>query len=303
MKSVTALQYYAEPGPMTTGGSYANYLESASSGIGELAAIVQQLFVYDVVAKDFYGFDLPKQRGDEIHLRSVESLLERLIQLDDAPLAQPRSLDKRAIGRCHHFALMTVAVLRAHGISARARCGFGAYFNPPQFEDHWVCEYWDAAERRWVLADTQLDAVWIGKLQIQHDVLDVPRDRFLTAANAWKQCRDGKLDPARFGISFVQLHGLWFVAGSLIRDLASLNKVEMLPWDSWGEQPGPNTTLDGSQLRFFDQIADMTSDVDRSFDALREKYANDDRLRVPQKVFNGLKQRMEPVDLSLRRSS
>ena len=215
----------------------------------------------------------------------------------------PRSLDKRAIGRCHHFALMTVAVLRAHGISARARCGFGAYFNPPQFEDHWVCEYWDAAERRWVLADTQLDAVWIGKLQIQHDVLDVPRDRFLTAANAWKQCRDGKLDPARFGISFVQLHGLWFVAGSLIRDLASLNKVEMLPWDSWGEQPGPNTTLDGSQLRFFDQIADMTSDVDRSFDALREKYANDDRLRVPQKVFNGLKQRMEPVDLSLRRSS
>lgn len=189
-------------------------------------------------------------------------------------------------------------MLRAHGIPARARCGFGAYFNPPQFEDHWVCEYWDAGERRWVLADTQLDAVWIEKLQIKHDVLDVPRDRFLTAADAWKQCRTGKLDPARFGISFVQLHGLWFVAGSVIRDLASLNKMEMLPWDSWGAQPAPETALDDSQLRFFDEIADMTFDVDNSFAACHEKYANDDRLRVPQKVFNGLKQRMESMELS-----
>jgi hypothetical protein len=295
MKHTSVLEYYAEAGPMTTGGSHDGYLASAPSSIRELAQTVQKLFLYDVVAKDFYGFDVPKQRADEIHLRSTESLLDRIIQLDDAPLAEPRSLDKRTIGRCHHFALMTVAVLRAHGISARARCGFGAYFNTPQFEDHWVCEYRDAGERRWVLVDTQLDAVWIDKLDIQHDVLDVPRDRFLTAADAWKQCRTGKIDPERFGISFVQLHGLWFVAGSLVRDLAAVNKMEMLPWDSWGAQPEPLAKLDDAQLRFFDEIAAITCD-DVSFNAARERYAEDDRLRVPQKVFNGLKQRMESVE-------
>jgi hypothetical protein len=280
---------------MTNGGSHRGYLESAPSGIRELAQTVQQLFLYDVVAKDFYGFDVPKQRADEIHLRSTEALLDRIIQLDDATLAQPRSLDKRTIGRCHHFALTTVAVLRAHGIAARARCGFGAYFNPPQFEDHWVCEYWDAGERRWVLADTQLDAVWIEKLGIEHDVFDVPRDQFLTAADAWKQCRAGKMDPEKFGISFVQLHGLWFVAGSLVRDLAAVNKVEMLPWDSWGAQPQPGTELDNPQLRFFDEIAGLSGDVDATFDVARQKYAEDDRLRVPPQVFNGLKQRTETV--------
>jgi hypothetical protein len=300
MKRADILEYYAVTGPMTAGGLHAGHLQSAPSGIRELAATVQQLFLYDVVAKDFYGFDVPGQRADEIHLRSTEALLDRILQLDGAPLAQPRPLDKRTIGRCHHFALMTVAVLRAHGIPARARCGFGAYFNPPQFEDHWVCEYWDAGERRWILADTQLDAVWIEKLGVKHEVLDVPRDRFLIAADAWQQCRMGKLDPARFGISFVQLHGLWFVAGSLLRDLASVNKMEMLPWDSWGAQPEPNSRLDDSRLRFFDDIAAMTCDVDRSFDAVREKYAADDRLRVPQTVFNGLKQRMESVDESGR---
>jgi hypothetical protein len=280
---------------MTNGGSHRGYLASAPSSIRELAQTVQQLFLYDVVAKDFYGFDVPKQRADEIHLRSTEALLDRIIQLDDAPLAQPRSLDQRTIGRCHHFALTTVAVLRARGIAARARCGFGAYFNPPQFEDHWVCEYWHAGERRWVLADTQLDAVWIEKLGIEHDVLDVPRDQFLTAADAWKQCRAGKMDPEKFGISFVQLHGLWFVAGSLVRDLAAMNKVEMLPWDSWGAQPQPGTELDDSQLRFFDEIAALSGDVDASLDIARQKYAEDDRLRVPSQVFNGLKQRTETV--------
>jgi hypothetical protein len=300
MKRADILEYYAEAGPMTTGGLHRGYLESAPTGMRELAATVQQLFLYDVVAKDFYGFDVPRQRADEIHLRSTEALLDRIIQLDDAPLSQPRSLDKRTIGRCHHFVLMTVAVLRAHGFPARARCGFGTYFNPPQFEDHWVSEYWDAGDRRWVLADTQLDAVWIEKLEVRHDVLDVPRDQFLTAADAWKQIRMGKLDPARFGISFVQLHGLWFVAGSLLRDLASVNKMEMLPWDSWGAQPEPDARLDDSQLRFFDEIAAITHDVDGSFDAVRERYAEDDRLRVPQTVFNGLKQRMEFVEESGR---
>ena len=35
--------------------------------------------------------------------------------------------------------------------------------------------------------------------------------------------------------------------------------------------------------------------LDESLDAARERYAKDDRLRVPQEVFNGLKQRMESV--------
>jgi hypothetical protein len=297
MERADILKYYADAGAMTTGGTHDSYLRSAPSGIRELAATVQQLFIYDVVAKEFYGFDVPRQRTDEIHLRSTEALLDRIIQLDDSPLVRPRSVDKRTIGRCHHFALMTVAVLRAHGIAARARCGFGAYFNPPQFEDHWVCEYWDPDERRWVLADTQIDAVWIEKLGIRYDVLDVPRDQFLTAADAWNKCRIGKLDPEKFGISFVQLHGLWFVAGSLVRDLAAVNKVEMLPWDSWGVQPKPEAELDNSQLRLFDEIAAITGNVDTSFDAVREKYAKDDRFRVSQRVFNSLRQSMETVSM------
>ena len=45
------------------------------------------------------------------------------------------------MGVCHHFALLMTAMLRAKGIPARYRCGFGAFFNAPYFEDHVLCEF------------------------------------------------------------------------------------------------------------------------------------------------------------------
>ena len=112
------------------------------------------------MASDFYGVDLPDERGDEIHLRPIEAMMERLTALEreTAPGAQIR--DRRLAGRCRDYTVSLVAILRAKGIPARARIGFGAYFNPGYFEDHQVCEYWNQVQRRWVLVDAQLDDFW-----------------------------------------------------------------------------------------------------------------------------------------------
>jgi hypothetical protein len=138
-----------------------------------------------------------------------------------------------------------------------------------------------------MLVDPQFDEVWREKLNIRHDILDVPRDQFLVAADAWEQCRRGAADPSRFGIGFADLRGLWFVAGDLVRDLAALNKIEMLPWDIWGAQPRPDRSLDANQLAFFDRAA-LTREPDAAFAELRSLYESDDRLRVPPIVFNAL---------------
>ena len=70
--------------------------------LGELVRIIQGLVVYDAVAADFYGFKIPDERRNEIHLRPVAKLLERLIALDGQPLTVARSVEKRLVGRCHH---------------------------------------------------------------------------------------------------------------------------------------------------------------------------------------------------------
>jgi Transglutaminase-like superfamily len=287
------LDFYARPATMTSAGKHARLFEDLPSEVGELAGVIQGLGLYDVVASDFYGFAVPEERKGEIHIRTVEAMLDRILAMDDRPLALARPVDRRLLSRCRGFALLLIAMLRAKGVPARARCGFGAYFNRPFFEDHWVCEYWNADEGRWALADPQFDAVWREKLHVRHDVLDVPRDQFLVAGDAWERCRTGAADPSKFGIGFAGLRGLWFVAGDLVRETAALNKVEMLPWDIWGVQPRPDRPLNEGKLAFFDHLAGLTRDPDACLAELRSRYDSDDRLRVPTSVFNALLDRRE----------
>jgi hypothetical protein len=285
---------------MTAAGHYEPLLRDLPNDVGALVQLIQHLLIYDVVARDFYQVTLPPVREAEIHIRPLEGLLHAIVALEDRPLTVARPAHRRLAGRCHHFVLLLVAMLRARGIPARARSGFGAYFNAPYFEDHWVCEYWRASEDRWARADPQVDQIWRTRLAIDHDVLDVPRGRFLDAGAAWKRCRAGMADPNRFGIDFVKLRGLWFIAGSLIRDVAALNKIEMLPWDVWGAQPRQDATLDPAQLGFFDQLAELTVEPDASLAQVRQRYVREDGLRVPASVVNALRNRAEAIPAEVR---
>ena len=289
------LDYYKQPGPMTSAGKYSDMLKELPGDVAALTNLVQGLAIHEYVAKSFYGVVVPDVRKSESHIRPVEQMLDRVLALDARPLPVARPPEKRLVGVCHHFMMFLVAMLRAKGVPARGRCGFGSYFNPGFLEDHWLCEYWNDAEARWVLVDPQFDDVWRRQLKIDHDVLDVPRDRFLVAADAWRQCRSGAADPSRFGIFKGGLRGLWFIASDLVRDVAALNRMEMLPWDVWGAMPKPNESIEGDQLGFFDRLAELTRLPDRSVDDLREIYESDDRVCVPGTVFNALLDRPEKI--------
>jgi hypothetical protein len=291
----TVLSFYAESGTLTHASKHARLLKELPSGLGELVRIVQGLVIHEYAASDFYGVKIPKARRSESHVRPADKMLDRMVAIDDAPLASARPPKKRLVGVCDHFVRLLVTMLRSKRIPARARYGFGSYFNPPCFEEHIVCEYWNRDKKRWMFADAQFDEAWRKKLKIDHDILDVPRDRFLVAGDAWWRCRAGKADPAKFGIFVGNQRGLWFIAGELVRDLASLNKMEMLPWDVWGAMPRPSQKLNKDQLAFFDELANLTRAPDASFSKLRKRYENDDQLRVPAKVFNALLKRTQPV--------
>jgi hypothetical protein len=287
------LSYYATPG-LLTDAKHADLVATLPDDIGKLVRLVQGLAIHEHGA-EFYGVKIPEARKSESHLRGAGQMLDRLLRMDDAPLATERSREKRLVGVCDHFARLLIAFLRSQGNPARGRFGFGAYFNPPNFEEHIVVEYWDAAQNRWKLADPQFDAVWREQLKIDHDILDVPRSQFLTAADAWRRCRGKKADPAKFGIFVGEQRGYWYIAGELVRDLASLNKMEMLPWDVWGAMPKPKARLTKEQFAYFDELAALIESLDDSFDEVRARFQEDDQLRVPGEVFNALRQRTERV--------
>ena len=272
------LEYYACPGPMTDPGEHAALFDGLPADVPALCQVVQGILLH-IFWAERYGVTLSEERKQEVNIRPVAQKLARIRELDDRPLTVARPLDKKLAGNCRDFSVMLCAMLQHQGVPARARCGFGAYFLPNHYEDHWVCEYWNADKGRWVMVDAQLDALQRQVLEIAFDPCDVPRDQFLVGGKAWHVCRTGQADPEAFGI--FDMHGLWFIRGDLVRDFLALNKVEILPWDGWGLIARRDEELSADDMALLDRIAALTLVDDPPFAEVRAIYERDARLRTP----------------------
>jgi Transglutaminase-like superfamily len=270
---------YRRPTGMSDPGRHAALFGGLPHDPVRLAKIVQGLLIHQHIAPA-YGVTLGRDRQAQSHLRRVEQILDEIVTRDGRSLSVSREAGERQVGVCRHFTLLHVAMLRAHGIGARARCGFAAYFEKGRYLDHWVTEYWDEEDKHWVLFDAQIDDRQRELFGVGFDPADVPRDQFVVAGDAWSLCRSGRTDPDAFGI--LDMHGLWFIAGDVIRDVAALNNREMLPWDIWGAMRRQDSELD---LPFFDHLAIVSSTPDAHRDELDALY-RDGRVGVPHAVFN-----------------
>ena len=265
--------------------------------------IIQGVLVHRDMAPWLYDLKLTEEQRDDGHVRPLAQMLNRIHELDDRPLTIARDPAHRMPAVCRHFSLMLSSILREQGIPARARCGFGAYFNAGKFEDHWVCEYWNPQKSRWILVDAQLDAAQRKAMNITLNPLDVQRNEFIIAGDAWQRCRTGRADPANFGLTHIGLAGLWFIAGNVVRDFASLNRAEALPWDVWGGLMEMNDAgLTEEKKAFLDRVAALTLAGDEAFEQIRQLYESDERLRMPPVVFNALRNAPENVATGARAS-
>ena len=268
---------WVEPGVMTAAGKYADLVDGLPADAAGIARVVQGLLIHEFWA-GAYGVTLAEPDRDRVNLRRVEQVLEAVTELDDRPLGVAREPQHRVATNCRGFSVLSVALFRSRGVPARVRCGFGAYFEPGWFEDHWVVEYRDGD--RWKLLDAQIDDRQRRQLGIGFDLTDVPRDQFVIAGEAWTMTRAGRADPDRFGLTSIAEAGAWWIAANLMRDAAALAGVELLPWDLWGAMPEPEDTVDEA---LFDELAAATAGP--SMADVRRLLA-DERLRVPDEVFN-----------------
>jgi hypothetical protein len=292
--------WFSTPGPLTSLGTHRIDLPRGTDGrpgIGTVVATVQGLLIYDLVSELFYGVALSDERAQDINVRPVAELLDRAVAMDGRPLHEARPPEQRVTGRCRTYATLTVALLRAHGIPARARCGFGAYFRPGWFEDHWVAEYWSDAETRWVTVDAELDDTWTAAIGFTGDPLDLTPEEFVTAGRAWAAWRAGDADPDRYGLSAIDEHGAFWIAGNLRLDVTALAKIEMLPWDVWGAGWEPDRPVPGD-LTLFDTMARLADDPDTSLPGLRDLTDHHPGVHMPGRVFNVNRQCEEAVLLS-----
>jgi hypothetical protein len=288
--------YYTGEAPMASAGARAAELRSLPPDLAKQCEVVQGILVHRDMAPWLYNLKLSDQQRDDANIRQTAAMLNRIHELDGRPLTIERDPARRLPTVCRHFSTMLVSILRAQGIPARARCGFGAYFTPGKFEDHWVCEYWNAKQSCWILVDAQMDPIQRKAFHLTFDPLDVPRNAFVVAGDAWQMCRQRGADPRNFGLSMLAgLQGLWFIAGNLVRDFAALNRVEALPWDVWGLMEMDDEALTDDKRALLDKVAALTLAGAEALPEILKLYESDDRLQVPDQVFNVDRKVQEPL--------
>lgn len=300
--SLAVLDYYRTPAGATSLPNYRSFCDDLKPSIRVIFQVVQGLLIHDAWMNR-YGETSGRPRRCDSNIY-IEHLLDKALELDGRALTLPRSPEHRIIGCCRDFTTLFVAILRQKGIPARARCGFATYLAPAgYYEDHWVAEYWNEDESRWVKIDPQMDPFQESFLKLDFDPLDVPDDRFLVGGKAWGMCRKQQAHGDQFGISadpswtgLKSLYGSWFLRGNLLRDFAALNKVEMVPflvrlannqnWNSWRLVGCRDVDLGGDDWALLYKVGDLCLGPDARFEELRTLYESTPELRPPDEMIN-----------------
>jgi hypothetical protein len=269
MQETDNLSYYTAQSWVTDPGESVDLFEGLLTEIEALRQVCQNIFVHKWVlkynGKRAYGVDLSdfeaagRTPADEYNQVTVREILAFLQEIDDAPLMSPRPPLSRVIGNCRHYAVMLTSILRHQGVPARARSGCAGYLEPrdPEFfVEHYITEYWNQDEERWILVDAQLDEGQIGDFGITFDPCDVLRDEFVMAGEIWRRYRAGEVNPDKYGIEGIV--GPDYIKFKVVNDVAFLNKEEVLPWDGWGLGEKPLNELDEHELDLLDTLASLS---------------------------------------------
>lgn len=282
---------YTTHSRFTDPGALAGWLDGVGPDLAKLRQAASGLVFHFWGNGDITDHGFPVERRAEVDLRYASDMFARLHELNPAPLDQERPPTERIVGCCRDFTLLFVSMARHHGIPARSRVGFAGYLAPDWYMDHVVAEVWDGD--RWRLIDPQVVSEDV-------DTMDLPRDRFLVGADAWRACRSGAVDADRFVVSpeltEPNLRGLSQVRHDLVQDLASLNKHEMILWDLWG---GLSDAADVSEedARAADELAALLQDP--TDDDLRAAFDTDAYRVTP--VITSIDQATQvPVEVVLR---
>jgi len=273
----TPLEYYACSGHITDVGAAADLLGHLPSTIPGLCHLIQGVVLHPFEAHQ-YGVKIPRKRWQELELCEVASMLQRVWELERAPLDIQRSPEKRLLGNCRDYATLLCALLRLQRIPARVRYGFATYFEANFYTDHVVCEYWNTQQERWILVDAQIDEVLRQAYRITINTLDLPQDAFLLAGRAWQLYRNATVDPTDFGITWSGPCGVAFIRTGVLHEVAALNKVELLCQEEWDLSEGEE------QLQLVDQLAQWTLNADTMLEQLRRVFEQGTSVPVPAMV-------------------
>lgn len=282
-------QRYLETSIYTYVGAYKEFILSLPDDIPSIGMLVCDQITHPsmyftepspYLENAYYGkfASYPKQRfknEDELYITAV-AMIAGILRLDERGFTKSRDVTKRITVSCRQASILFSAILKAKGIPCRSRAGFMDFGNAGEsYMEHWVNEYWDFDENRWVLAD--VDGYYEYESRFGYSQFDLPRRKFVTASEAWLGLRKNILDKRLDVFSPNPLEG---VCEYLFMDFHALMNNEIF----YSYQPlylrGGIQTLDERELCELDHLAKLLANPDKNMEQIAKLQAANEKLSI-----------------------
>lgn len=198
------LLFYLQTSTYTYLGPYADFARNLPDDIEQLCVLQRMQTIHSAVfaidknikndANNIIGdmTKIPVDRfnNEEDIYQTAISIFSELLRRDEI-YSIKRQASKKIHIVCRGNALMLASTLKAKGIPARVRVGFAKYhYTDGKCDDQWNTEYYDINKNRWVMVDSSGIG---GNTTIPNQILDVPKNKFFTAAEAWLKLRNNSI--------------------------------------------------------------------------------------------------------------
>lgn len=220
-----------------------------------------------------------RQPEDDV-LVTASAMLAELYRRDQRGFVPDRAIENKPILTCRFVAILMAAILKSKGIPARVRSGNAAYFDMGTLgnvsADHWINQYWNEQENRWIKID--VDGSW--ELKDKFDPYNMPEGKFDFPADAWLNIRSGKIDPKHFYNAKPEW-GTIVVLWSLFYDFHCLmnNEIIYTHMPIYGSYE-KFKNLTPAELEKIDNLASLMQNPDDNFDALTKIWETEKDFRL-----------------------
>lgn len=288
MKNKKLLDHYLQYGLFTYPGLYEDYLKTLPDDVKELGQLLRTNIIHRTTldagnvgsnADLKYG-DMTKipwwRQAEDDYLPTATAMLAEFFRRAQKGLTMERKVEDKLVLTCRYVSILMASVLKAKSIPARVRSGFGSYFEDTKDAwDHWITQYWNTQEDRWVTID--VDGSWH---KTGFDMYDMPDGKFDFPADAWLNVRQKKVNENHFKNAGGE-EGLITIAWELFYDFHCLMNNEIIYLHA------PAFTkldkfykLSESKLKEIDKFATLMQKPDDNFYKLQEIWETNKEYRL-----------------------
>ncbi|MDR2777764.1 MAG: transglutaminase-like domain-containing protein, partial [Rickettsiales bacterium] len=281
------LDHYLEYGTFTNPGCYREFIKQLPDSVSELGSLICHQVIHRSILKngnikanrdlrygDMNDFPWHRLRCEDDILTTAVSMIAELLRLDPNGFTANRKVENKIVVTCRYVSILIASILKTKGIPCRVRSGFATYFSE-KCTDHWINQYWNSSEQRWIA----IDADFFADGSEGFDQFDIPEEKFHWAADVWLGIRNGTLNPDKYynaGGFFGLMPTLW----ELFYDFHSLMNNEILYMQEPYYIQNKFEQLTEEEYAEIDKLAELLQNPDKNYYQLLTLWDTEKKFRI-----------------------